>query len=266
MEDRRVRVMTYNIHSCVGMDGRVAPNATADAIRLLEPDVAALQEVDDGIPKTGRLDQARYLGDQLGFGHIFCPTVHHAEGRYGLAVLCRFPMRQIRCGRLPIFWPFRLQKRGAVHAVVDSPAGRFHFFNTHLSLFGPERLLQVRHLMRKRWLGSVPAGEPVVFCADLNSVPGLPVYRLMTTLYTDVQNAFCKRPEKARPTFSSRRPRLRLDHRFVSPAFEVLRAEVPAGVPFRNVSDHLPLYADLRLRPEAEKGLSNPNTGGGEGK
>lgn len=247
----RLRIMTYNIHSCVDTSGRVAPQATAEAIRMLAPDVVALQEVDDGIPQTGSMDQARYLGEQLGLESLFCPTVLHPEGRYGLGVLSRFRVEAVRCDRLPVLRPLRLQQRGAVHAVIHAPAGPFHFFNTHLSLFGAERLLQIRHMMRTRWLGAVSHGEPVVFCADLNSIPGLPVYRLLATLLNDVQTAGRRYLDRAHPTFSSRRPRLRLDHIFVSPRFQVLETAVPAREPFRRVSDHLPLWADLRLRPSA---------------
>jgi endonuclease/exonuclease/phosphatase family metal-dependent hydrolase len=52
--ETRLRVMTYNIHSCVDTFGRLAPEATAEAIRLLDPDLVALQEVDDGIPSSTR--------------------------------------------------------------------------------------------------------------------------------------------------------------------------------------------------------------------
>ena len=244
--------MTYNIHSCVDTLGRVAPAAVADAIRLLNPDVAALQEVDDGIPRTDGLDQARYLGEQLGFEFLFCPTVRHAEGRYGLAVLSRYRMEELCCDRLPVLKPFRLQQRGAVHALIHAPGGPVHFFNTHLSLFGAERLLQMRHLLRARWLGAVSQGAPVVFCGDFNSIPGLPVYRLMAARFADVRTAGGRSPNRSGPTFPSRRPRLRFDHIFVSRWFEVLRSEVPAHEPYRTVSDHLPLWAELRMRPVHE--------------
>jgi endonuclease/exonuclease/phosphatase family metal-dependent hydrolase len=255
LKDGRLRAMTYNIHSCVDALGRVAPEATVDAIRRLRPDVVALQEVDDGMPQTGRLDQAQFLGEQLGMEFHFCPTVLHAEGRYGLAVLSRYRMEVARCDRLPVFRPLRLQQRGAVHAVVHLPAGRFHFFNTHLNILGPERMLQIRHLTRWRWLGAVPLREPIVFCGDLNAVPGSPVYRRLAAVLKDVQTARGGRPNRARPTFSSRRPLLRLDHIFVSSRFQVISAEVPTGPPYRTVSDHLPLCTDLRLQPEKQKAL-----------
>jgi endonuclease/exonuclease/phosphatase family metal-dependent hydrolase len=256
MEDGRFRVMTYNIHSCVDLLGRVAPDATVDAIRLMKPDVVALQEVDDRRPQTARLDQAQYLGERLDMSSYFCPTVLHREGRYGLAVLSRYQLEISRCDRLPILWPLRLQRRGAMHAVLHSPAGRFHFFNTHLSLLGPERLLQMGHLTRRRWLGAGPRKEPIIFCGDLNAVPGSPVYRRLAAGLKDVQTARGRSLQRARPTYSSRRPLLRLDHIFVSPWFRVIGTEVPSGPPFRTVSDHLPLCADLLAQPYGQDSLA----------
>jgi endonuclease/exonuclease/phosphatase family metal-dependent hydrolase len=46
-----LRVMTYNIHSCKGMDGRIRPDRIAQVIAKENPDVVALQEV-----RVGRVD------------------------------------------------------------------------------------------------------------------------------------------------------------------------------------------------------------------
>ena len=42
---RTLRIATYNIHRCRGLDGRTNPSRVADVIRAIEPDVIALQEV-----------------------------------------------------------------------------------------------------------------------------------------------------------------------------------------------------------------------------
>ncbi|MGD9302608.1 MAG: hypothetical protein PVI13_13610 [Desulfobacterales bacterium] len=47
-----LRVMTYNIHSCVGMDKKVNPERIARVIGAPTPDIVALQEVDKGMPQT----------------------------------------------------------------------------------------------------------------------------------------------------------------------------------------------------------------------
>ena len=60
-----IRAMTYNIHSCVNMDGSVGPERIAGVIDELAPDVVALQEVDAGIPRTHHQDQPKILSEML---------------------------------------------------------------------------------------------------------------------------------------------------------------------------------------------------------
>ncbi len=248
METDLLRVMTYNIHSCVGRGKCVSPEVTAEAIRQVNPDVAALQEVDDGIPRTRRLSQARYLSEVLGMEFSFCSTVLHAEGRYGLAVISRYEKEVLRCEHLPTLSPFRLQRRGALHVALQTPGGRVHVFNTHLSLLSLERRVQLRRLMGEHWLGAVPEGEPVIFCGDLNAGPASPVYRRLASVLTDVQRAGPRWLRRAKATFTSGRPLFRIDHIFVSDHLKVLSSEVPAHCIFRSASDHLPVCADLTWR------------------
>jgi len=51
-------VMTYNVHSCIGMDGQISPLRIAEVIGRYRPDVVALQELDAGLTRTDRIDQA----------------------------------------------------------------------------------------------------------------------------------------------------------------------------------------------------------------
>lgn len=257
MNDNRLRIMTYNIHSCVGAAECVSPEVTAEAIRHVNPDVAALQEVDDGIPRTGRMSQAQYLSDILSMESHFCSTVLHPEGRYGLAVISRFKKEVLRCELLPTLRPFRLQRRGAVHVALQTPVGRIHVFNTHLSLLGLERRIQMGKLMSDRWLGSVPADEPIVFCGDLNAGPASRVYRRLASILMDVQRAAPRRLRRAKATFSSRRPLLRIDHIFVSDHLKVISSAVPDQSIFQRASDHLPVYADLAWSRIADPGAPN---------
>jgi endonuclease/exonuclease/phosphatase family metal-dependent hydrolase len=240
-----LRVMTYNIHSCLDRRGRICHEETAVAIGSLKPDLVALQEVDNGVPRTGQTDQARFLAKQTGMIPAFCPTVTHPRGHYGIAVLSRYSPAPPRCGRLPVMAPFNFQQRGIVHLTVRVADRKLHLFNTHLSLFGLERRRQIAALLGKHWIGSVPAEEPVIVCGDLNTGPRSPVYRRLARILQDVQTSL--RPSRTWPTFSSRRPLFRLDHIFVSPHFSVRAVNVPRHEPFPTVSDHLPLVAELTL-------------------
>ncbi|HZM50478.1 MAG TPA: hypothetical protein VFE68_08315, partial [Vicinamibacteria bacterium] len=59
----KLRVVTYNVHRCRGIDGRLRPDRIVDVLREVDADVAALQEV---VAAEGDGDQARYIGESLG--------------------------------------------------------------------------------------------------------------------------------------------------------------------------------------------------------
>ena len=239
-----VRVMTYNIHSCIGSRRCAAPDVTAEAILALAPDVVALQEVDEGRPQTGGMGQARFLGKALGMPFIhYWPSVTRSGGSFGLAVLSRFEMRVLRSEHLPGLTPIGLQPRSAVHVRVETGVGPLHLINTHLGLIGFERRMHAAQLVGRSWLGAVPPGIPAVLCGDLNAVPLSSTYRRVAAALRDVQQALGW--SHRRPTFPSTKPLLRIDHIFVSGAVAVRRVEVPHGELFRAASDHLPVMAVL---------------------
>lgn len=78
--DQTLRIMTYNIHGAVGMDGRFSMERIARVIARHRPDIVALQEVDVGRPRSDRLDQAALLADRLGMTFCFCPALQLTEG------------------------------------------------------------------------------------------------------------------------------------------------------------------------------------------
>ena len=240
-EGFQLRVLTYNIHSCVNRLGQVSADSVLAAIEPLRPDVVALQEVDVGIPRTQYQNQPRLLAERLGMASAFFPTVHHPEGKYGLALLSKFDNFQISNGDLPQLPLSRFEKRAVMHMTLDLPVGRIHIFNTHLGLFPLERRLQMRTLVGNQWLGNLDVHEPIVFCGDLNAGPRSAVYRRLAFRLTDVQT-LCP-PPKA--TYSSRRPVFRIDHIFVSEHFKSAKVDVPLNETVRRASDHLPLHAEL---------------------
>jgi endonuclease/exonuclease/phosphatase family metal-dependent hydrolase len=246
-ENSNLRVMTYNIHSCVNMDGKVSPERVAAVIDEITPDLVALQEVDAGIPRTHYQKQAKILGEILSMDYRFFPVVKNGYQKYGLAILSRFPFQSVSIGWLPGWYPkLNLQKRGVIRAIFQTSYGSVNFFNTHLSLFRLERRKQLMALLGKDWLMAVPGYEPVIFCGDLNAVPVSPVYRRLSRYLTDAQKSSIssKRPQ---PTFPSRGPLFRIDHIFISKHFRTLRTGVPVNENSRLASDHLPLCVDLEI-------------------
>lgn len=249
MPSYQLRVMTYNVHSCLGMDGRISPHRIARVIELFDADIVALQEIDLGRARSRWHDQAKMIAAELHMEASFCPTVVRGSELYGHALLSRFPIEVIRAGALD-GGPKSLtcELRGALFARVDVCETKFYVLNTHFGLRRLERAAQVLDLLGEKWLGAVALNEPLIVCGDFNMVPGSVPYRALASRLHDVQ----LRVGDFRPrnTFAALFPFSRIDHIFVSRHFEVEKVQVPQNNLTRVASDHLPLVADLRLRKE----------------
>ncbi len=238
-----VRVMSYNVHSCIGMDGRLAPERIARLIARHGADIIALQELDVGRPRTGGLDQVHLIARYLAMDFHFHPALHLEDERYGDAILTRLPMRLVRAGALP--GAPALEPRGALWVAIDTGDGReLQVINTHLGLGAHERRLQADALLGPQWLEHADCRAPVVLCGDLNALPASPVCRRLRQRLRDVQTGVARRPHG---TFFGRFPLMRIDYIFASRDLPVLDVTVPRSALARVASDHLPLMADLGL-------------------
>ncbi len=178
--------MTYNTHSCVGMDGRTSPRRIADIIREYAPDIVALQELDIGLDRTGSIDQAQYIADEIRMDYHFHPTLFIEEGQYGNAILTHFPMHVVRACLLPgLPGRTRLEKRGALWVEIMIGSRAVQVIVVHMGLNRSERLAQAMELTGSEWLTSPQCKSPAILCGDLNSFPGSRVHRLFKTCMRD---------------------------------------------------------------------------------
>jgi endonuclease/exonuclease/phosphatase family metal-dependent hydrolase len=241
-----VRLLTYNVHTCIGMDGRLSPRRIARVIAQCEPDIVALQECDVRRRRTDGRDQVREIAEELAMGFHFHPVMRLEEEEYGDAVLSYHPMRLVRAGRLPGL-PNRahLEPRGALWVDVAIDGHTVQVINTHLGLSNRERLAQVAALLSDEWLGEAESRGPCVLCGDFNALPGSPPYQRLLARLRDAQLAVNgQRPLR---TWFSHYPIGRIDHVFVTGGLQVLSIEVPRTELIRTASDHLPLVVEFRL-------------------
>jgi endonuclease/exonuclease/phosphatase family metal-dependent hydrolase len=247
-EKGRLRLMTYNVHGCGGMDGRVSPRRVARVIAAQAPDLVALQEVDLGRRRSRAEDQAALIGEQIGMHAVFCPTITRGEEHYGHAFFSRWPVEVVKRAHLPhdpkSWWK---EPRSAMWVRILVEGTPVNVVTTHLGLGPHERMLQMRMLLSPDWLGGLGEDERVIFCGDFNLMPGSKPYGLAAGMLRDAQAA----RDGHRPvnTFSSTQPFTRLDHIFLSKHFKVLRVTVPRNDLTRVASDHLPLVADFSFEP-----------------
>jgi len=246
-----LRVMTYNVHSCIGMDGKLDAKRIARVIARANPDVVALQELDAGRARTDGMDQAHLIARYLEMAFHFHPALHIEEERYGDAILTRLPHRLVKAGPLPgLADKPHLEPRGALWVAVELNGAEAQIINTHLGLYARERLAQMDALLGSGWLAHEQCRAPVILCGDLNVLPWSRVYRRLGNRLKDAQVE--ARHHRPRGTYSSRFPSARIDYIFTSPGVEVTGIAIPDSELARMASDHLPLVAEVLIPRHAD--------------
>lgn len=235
---KMVRLLTYNVHSCIGTDRKLDPPRVAAVIARARPDIVALQEVDVGRTRTGGVDQAKTIASLLQMQSHFHATLNVAEERYGDAIITALPTGSVKAGPLPSIG----EPRGALGVEIILGEEKLLVVNTHLGLRGRERIEQMNALLGAGWLGDHQG--PAVLCGDFNAVPASAAYRAASRHMVDVQLSGAS---GSRATFPSRYPLLRLDHIFVTRDILASKTQVLADRATRLASDHLPLLATLTV-------------------
>ena len=235
-----LRVMTYNVHSCRGLDGEWAPDRVAAIIAQYDPDVVALQEVDVQRPRSQHIDQAQQIARILNMHYHFHPSYTLEEEQYGNVLLSRYPIHLVKAGALP--GRRRLEPRSAIWGQIEFGEQSIQLIATHLGLRPAERWEQIRTLLGPEWLGDAQCQNPIIFCGDFNAFTSSKVYREITRQFHDAQVVY------GQPVFGLTWMSLvRLDYIFITPGIQVQQLFVPRTTLTRKASDHLPLIADLAL-------------------
>jgi endonuclease/exonuclease/phosphatase family metal-dependent hydrolase len=243
------RIMTYNVHRCVGMDGKLDIARTAKVIAQCRPDVVALQELDVGRMRTGLVDQAHAIAELVGMRFHFHPAFRVEEESYGDAILSAAPMRLVKAGVLPGSKAVRgLEPRGALWVKIQLDGAELDVVNTHLGLVPHEQRAQAEALVSPQWMAHADCTDPAILLGDFNATPRHGAYRRLAAGLRDAQHSGRRRRA---PTFPSRFPMLRIDHVFISRSVAVTGVHTLRGALTRVASDHLPLVVDFRIEPHS---------------
>lgn len=239
-----LRVMTYNVRSCRGFDGRLRPDRILSVVESAAPEVVALQELDVGQSRSHLLDQAAFLAEGLRMDFHFVAARACHGGHYGNAILSKMPIVDYRSAALPQL-DSACEPRAVQRVRLEARFGLLDVVNVHLGLSRQERRLQVEKLFADLWL-SIPEGAKyLLLCGDLNASPGSFVYRRLAAPFRDAQ------ARRARPTFPALFPLFRIDHIFVDPGIHVRSSEVVTSPLSRIASDHRPLIALIEAGADA---------------
>ena len=241
------RLVTYNVHGCVGADGLLSEDRVAEVLATTNADVIALQELDVGRERSNHEHQPETIARLLGMSFLFCSTVRHGEGHYGHALMSKHPLRLVHSGALPgLTWPRRSEPRHAMWAEAKVAATTMQIICTHLGLSPRERYSQASMLLSEAWMRDPRYTGARILCGDLNAGPRSLTYHRLKLRMADVQMS-APGNKKPRPTFPGRFPVFRIDHVFASHELAVRHTDVVTSPLARRASDHLPLLVDLEL-------------------
>lgn len=245
-KERPFRILSYNVHRCVGMDRKLSPARIAKVIARYSPDVVAMQELEHYGDKPGRIHQPEKIAKLLDMTYHFHPATRIEEEHFGEAILSRHPMRRVRGGALPGIRPTLpfIEPRGALWVEVDYYGKKIQLVTSHLSILKWECEMQVAELLGENWLGHEACQRgPTVFCGDMNT---LPFWKASSQMKRKLRDVFGKKSaSKSSGTFLSTVPLIRIDYIYVSPDVQVVEARTPRTALERIASDHLPVIADL---------------------
>jgi endonuclease/exonuclease/phosphatase family metal-dependent hydrolase len=183
---RIVEVLQLNMHAGVTRYGTQGLAEIAQEINAWKPDVVSLNEVDSDAARSGRVDEASYLGQATGMHVAFGANLVQADGhRFGNAVLSRFPVRSTHNTRLP--GAPGVEPRGLLRAELRIDGHDVDFYSVHLTQGRrsglPERIRQAVAITHVLAAGH----RPTVVAGDLNSRPGTLPVRLLRGYLLDAQ-------------------------------------------------------------------------------
>jgi endonuclease/exonuclease/phosphatase family metal-dependent hydrolase len=235
----RIRVATYNIHKCKGIDQRTSPERIAAVIQKLDADVIALQEILDVQSGRPEFDQVRRIQSELrDYQPCFGENRQLHGGGYGNLTLSR--LHVLICENYDVTWRHR-ERRGCLRTDIQLPDGSvLHLFNVHLGTSFTERRHQAKRLLSDEVLNRSDYGGPRVVVGDFNEWTKGLASHLMGTVF-----------EVARPKTLLRRsypgvfPVLHLDHFYYDKQLKLKSFHVLRNRTALVASDHLPMVAEF---------------------
>jgi len=223
---KTVRLASYNIRKCVGLDRRRDPLRSLEVINSLDGDLIALQEADRRLGNR----PAALPRDLIKAGSDFYPLnldeTGVSLGWHGNAILLR---KGLKAGATSTLILPGLEPRGAVITTV----GNLRIIAVHLGLIRRYRMMQMQAITTA--LAKLPV-MPTVIMGDFNEwsrMGGMAPLQPDFTVHAPGLSYHAARPVAALDRFA-------ISHNLHLNAAGVLKTKIA-----KRASDHLPVWADI---------------------
>ncbi|PKM41683.1 MAG: hypothetical protein CVV03_11930 [Firmicutes bacterium HGW-Firmicutes-8] len=224
-----MKVMTYNVHSCIDMHKKNSLARIVDLIKKEKPSIIGLNEIETYSPRTRFANQPKILAGARNMMFCYGPALKLGPFKFfGNVILSRYPI--IESKNIPL--PGNRERRCCLRTGLHVPTGGLTVLCTHLGLDRSERALQIAELRQ-----IVKAEKhPVILMGDFNC--GTDQLAPLNEFLTDTGELF-----GSTPTYPYDNPTDRIDYILISPQITCL----DLSSPFSDASDHLSVIAELEL-------------------
>lgn len=236
-DTRTLRVMSFNIHHGADKDERDRLDEMARVITESRSDLVGLQEVDIGCNRSGKVDQMKRLAKLTDMHPAYAEHFPYDGGSYGLGLLSKFPLTNIKNDRIPLNKKDgTTETRALLSATAVLPNGdQVSIATVHMALDQPSRMRQAEEIIRLLKKDAMP----VILTGDLNAEPGTKEILLLETAFTDMDTT-------DKLTFPVDKPIKKIDYIFVTENLgEVVDHQVLTD---QQQSDHLPVVGAIQLK------------------
>lgn len=234
LKENTLRIMSYNIHGGVGLDGVVDYERIANVIKRVDPDVVAIQEVDSVTDRSNKKDVLLEIAKDALMYHTYAPAIYYRGGKYGIGILSKEKPKNFYY--LPL--PGREEERTFLVVEFDN----YYFCCTHLSLTPEDQLASIP-ILRKE---AAKAQKPLFIAGDLNATPE-------SATIKELENDFQILTNSSWNTFPADKPDSCIDYIAAYKTSDTPFSLFSNAVWYETVaSDHRPVVADIRFRAKKE--------------
>lgn len=219
-----LRVMSYNVRNCKGLDLKLDYDRCADVINRAQPDIVAVQELDS---MTSRYEGYYALGElavRTKMHDYYAPSIDYKGGKYGIGILSKEPAISLK--QYPL--PCRKEPRTMLIAEFE----KFYFICTHLSLIEEDQVTSARIIndITKQ------LDKPFILAGDLNATPESSTMQAFFEFCTPLSDI-------SQSTIPADNPNRCIDYILTNSAN--IKGTGAAVIPESIASDHRPLYVDV---------------------
>lgn len=222
-----LRILSYNVRNCIGMDGKTDFDRVADVINRINPDVVALQELDSATQRLEGVFVLKLLAEKTGMHYTYGPAIYYQGGKYGNGVLSK--EKPVGYSSIPL--PGRQERRSLLMVEFEN----FYLFGTHFNNAHPgdrHGAAVITNYEARNF------DKPIFLAGDINDAPGSRTLELLSESWVQLSGTEF--------TIPSNNPVKCIDFIFGiksdSYRYHIIQ-QVVVNEPV--ASDHLPVFVDV---------------------